>query len=197
MFKLILLLQMKCRYMQQGAETVHAANPDVLVILSGLSYDIDLSFLANRSVNLSFTNKLVFETHRYRFSNTATWADHSANEACRIVQDDMMSKSGFLLDKGFPLFVSEFGIDESANDATDESFLNCFLSYAAEHDFDWAIWALTGSYYIIQGKTNTEETYGLLNFDWSHVRNPRLLQRISTIQSPFKGMIRFCFPCFF
>ena len=84
--------------MPRGAETVHAANPDVLVILSGLSYDIDLSFLANRSVNLSFTNKLVFETHRYRFSNTATWADHSANEACRIVQDDMMSKSGFLLD---------------------------------------------------------------------------------------------------
>ncbi|KAF3963747.1 hypothetical protein CMV_011891 [Castanea mollissima] len=175
------------RYMQQGAETVHAANPNVLVILSGLSYDLDLSFLGNRSVDLSFTNKLVFEAHRYKFSDTPTWANHSADEACGIIQDDMMSKSGFLLDKGFPLFVSEFGIDESANNATDESFMNCFLSYAAEHDLDWAIWALTGSYYIRQGKTNTEETFGLLNFDWSDVQNPRLLQRISTIQSPFKG----------
>ncbi|KAJ6313481.1 hypothetical protein OIU77_014889 [Salix suchowensis] len=36
------------RYMQKGAEAVHSANPDVIVILSGLNYDKDLSFLRNR-----------------------------------------------------------------------------------------------------------------------------------------------------
>ena len=53
------------RYMLDGAEAVHIANPKVLVILSWLSYDTDLSFHRNQSVNLTFTRKLVFEVHRY------------------------------------------------------------------------------------------------------------------------------------
>ena len=57
----------------------------------------------------------------------------------------MTSKAGFLLDKGFPLFVSEFGMDERETITNDNKFKNCFLSYASELDFDWAIWALTGS----------------------------------------------------
>ena len=55
--------------MQKGAEAVHSANSDFLVILSGLSYDKDLSFLRNQQVNLTFTGKLVYETHWYGFSD--------------------------------------------------------------------------------------------------------------------------------
>ncbi|CAL5332867.1 unnamed protein product [Camellia sinensis] len=51
----------------KGAEVVHAVNPDVLVILSRLSFDKDLSFLLNYPMNLTFTGKLVFEVHWYGF----------------------------------------------------------------------------------------------------------------------------------
>lgn len=34
--------------MQEGAEAVHASNPTVLVILSGLDLDADLTFLKDR-----------------------------------------------------------------------------------------------------------------------------------------------------
>ncbi|XP_030955687.1 glycosyl hydrolase 5 family protein-like [Quercus lobata] len=175
-------------YMQHGAETVHSANPNILVVFSGLNFDLDLSFLGNKSVNLSFTKKLVFEAHRYGFTDLAIWEGNDVNKACGIVRDDMTSKTGFLLDKGFPLFVSEFGMDERETNTNDNKFMNFFLSYAAELDFDWAIWALTGSYHIREGTTDMEEFDGLLNFDWSGVRNPGFLQRISTIQSPSKRM---------
>ena len=44
----------------------------------------------------------------------------------------MTSKAGFLLDKGFPLFVSEFGMDERETITNDNKFKNCFLSYASD-----------------------------------------------------------------
>uniref|UniRef100_J3LEF2 Glycoside hydrolase family 5 domain-containing protein n=1 Tax=Oryza brachyantha TaxID=4533 RepID=J3LEF2_ORYBR len=39
------------RYMQRGAEAVHAANPAALVVMGGLGYDTDLSFLGARPVD--------------------------------------------------------------------------------------------------------------------------------------------------
>ncbi|KAG5033061.1 hypothetical protein JHK82_016616 [Glycine max] len=57
------------RYMVKGAEAVHAANPDVLVILSGLNFDTSLSFIQDRPVSLTFKGKLVFEVNRYGFTD--------------------------------------------------------------------------------------------------------------------------------
>ena len=182
--------------MQGAAERVHSANPNVLVILSGLNYDIDLSFLGNKLVSLSFTGKLVLEAHRYGFTDTNIWKSRNANQACRIVVDDMMRTSGFLLRKGFPLFVSEFGMDLRDTNINDNRYMNCFLTYAAELDFDWALWTLTGSYYIKEGAIDFEEFYGVLNFNWIDIRNPKFLQRISAINSPFQGMIGFMFSLF-
>ncbi|PQP95731.1 uncharacterized protein Pyn_10531 [Prunus yedoensis var. nudiflora] len=100
------------KYMQRGAEAVHSANPDVLVILSGLNYDKDLSFLADRPVNLTFSGKTVYEVHWYGFSDGQAWKSGNPNQVCGAVVNNMKRKSGFLLEKGFPLFVSEFGVDQ-------------------------------------------------------------------------------------
>ncbi|CAA6668047.1 unnamed protein product [Spirodela intermedia] len=55
---------------------VHAANPNALVILSGLSFSTDLSFLRRRQLDdLPFARrKLVFEFHWYAFSDGQAWA---------------------------------------------------------------------------------------------------------------------------
>ncbi|KAJ4710974.1 Cellulase (Glycosyl hydrolase family 5) [Melia azedarach] len=175
------------RYMQLGAEAVHAANPDVLVILSGLSYDKDLSFIRNQPVKLTFTGKLVFEVHWYGFSDGQAWANGNPNQVCGTVVDNMMRLSGFLLEKGWPLFVSEFGVDMRGINVNDNRYLNCFFGVAAELDLDWALWTLVGSYYLREGVIGLNEYYGLFNWNWCEIRNSSFLQRISSLQSPFRG----------
>lgn len=82
------------KYMEKGAEAVHAANPNVLVILSGLSYDKDLSFLRDRQVNLSFSGKLVFEVHWYGFSDGQAWSSENSNQVCGRVVGNFNRMSG-------------------------------------------------------------------------------------------------------
>ncbi|XP_022639400.1 uncharacterized protein LOC106767003 isoform X2 [Vigna radiata var. radiata] len=99
------------KYMVRGAEAVHAANSDVLVILSGLNFDTDLSFIRDRPVSLTFKGKLVFEVHRYGFTDGQAWVDGNPNEVCGRVTNNIRQTSAYLLDQGWPLFVSEFGGD--------------------------------------------------------------------------------------
>ncbi|KAF3789342.1 Major extracellular endoglucanase [Nymphaea thermarum] len=195
------------QYMQKGAEAVHSANPRVLVILSGLSFDTDLSFVRNSgggtSVKLSFPNKLVFELHWYGFSDGQAWVNGNPNQVCGSVVSSFMRRGGFLLtganangggseageggEEYYPLFLSEFGVDQRGVNVNDNRYLNCVLGVMAEMDMDWALWTLQGSYYLREGKIDLDETYGLLNQNWSTPRNGSLLARISVLQFPFQG----------
>ncbi|XP_022876759.1 uncharacterized protein LOC111394950 [Olea europaea var. sylvestris] len=173
--------------MQKGAEAVHAANPNVLVILSGLNYDKDLSFTLNRPLQLTFTNKLVFEVHWYGFSDGKAWETSNPNQVCGQVLGNLMRNAGFVLDKGYPLFVSEFGMDMRGTNVNDNRYFNCFMGWAAEYDLDWALWTLVGSYYLREGVVGMNEYYGVLDWNWCDIRNSSFLQRISSLQSPFRG----------
>ncbi|XP_076938600.1 glycosyl hydrolase 5 family protein-like isoform X2 [Bidens hawaiensis] len=175
------------KYMQKGAERVHAVNPDVLVIVSGLNYDLDLSFLQKNPVTLSFSKKLVFEIHWYGFSDGNDWITSNVNEECGRVIDRMETNALFLLDQGYPLFMSEWGVDQSGTNDNDNRYLNCLLGWAAEHDLDWALWTIVGSYYYREGVGGMEESYGVLNWNWHEPRNSNFLEKISPLQSPFQA----------
>ncbi|KAL2903448.1 Glycosyl hydrolase 5 family protein [Bienertia sinuspersici] len=175
------------RCMQKGAEAVHKANPNVLVILSGLSYDKDFNFLRKKPVSLSFTGKLVFEAHWYAFSDGQAWKNENPNQVCSRVVNNIMGMSGFLLNQGFPMFISEWGIDLRGINVNDNRYLNCFLAWMVEHDLDWALWTMVGSYYLREGVVGMNEYYGLLNSNWAEVRNTSFLERISVMQSPLQG----------
>ncbi|KAG7599467.1 Glycoside hydrolase family 5 [Arabidopsis suecica] len=148
------------KYMQQGAEAVHSANKNVLVILSGLTFDTDLSFVRCLPVNLSFTGKLVFELHWYSFSDKNSWEVNNPNNNCGQVLNQIENSGGFLLNQGFLLFLSEFGIDKREINANDDRYFGCLTGWAAENDVDWSIWTLTGSYYLRQGMVGMTENYG-------------------------------------
>ncbi|CAN0929325.1 Glycosyl hydrolase 5 family protein, partial [Linum grandiflorum] len=182
------------RYMTRGAEAVHTANPNVLVILSGLNYDGDLSFLNDEPVKLTFSKKLVFEVHWYGFTDGDGWANGNPNQVCGRVIDHLRKSAGFLLDKEHPLFVSEFGIDQSGGNVNDDRFINCFLGYAAELDLDWAVWTVAGSYYLGEGVVGMSEPYGLLNSDWVEIRNTGFLEKLSALQRPFQGTLLLLVP---
>ncbi|KAK4780771.1 hypothetical protein SAY87_016877 [Trapa incisa] len=176
------------KHMEQGAEAVHSENPNVLVILSGMSFDKDFSFLHNRPVNISFSNKLVFELHWYSFSNGNAWKTGDSNKLCGQITASMMDSAGFLAkEKGYPIFVSEFGVDMAGKNVGDNKFLSCFMAAAAEQDWDYAVWALPGSYYFRQGTKDMDESYGLMNHNWTAVRNITTLKRINALRLPFRG----------
>ncbi|WOH13656.1 hypothetical protein DCAR_0833167 [Daucus carota subsp. sativus] len=175
------------RYVQQGAEAVHSANPNLLVIVSGLSYDRDLSSLLKKPLNLTFTGKVVFEAHWYSFSDGSAWIDGNPNQVCGRAVKYMMEKAGgFLLAQGYPLFVSEFGIDQRGTNDNDNRYFNCFLGWAAENDLDSALWTLGGSYYLREGVVGLEEFYGMYDWNWGKIRNPSFLQRIAALHRPHK-----------
>lgn len=178
--------------MQQGAQAVHEANPDVLVIMSGLNYDTDLKFLASTPVSLGFTNKLVYEMHWYSFTDGDAWERTPSNELCKTVTDRVNDHIAFVaktLSPSAPLFISEFGIDERGTNVGDNRYINCFFAFAADGDFDWALWTLQGSYYIRNGQHNFEETYGIFNVGWDGLRNPTFVSRLQSLQKPFQGLI--------
>ncbi|KAJ3675310.1 hypothetical protein LUZ60_004352 [Juncus effusus] len=176
------------KYMQMGAEAVHKANPKVLVVLSGLYFDNDLSFLSNKQVKLSFKVKLVFEVHWYSFSNSKPWSKLNMNQACGKITKDIMRKAGFLVDQGWPLFMSEFGVDNRGISDNDNRYLGCVLGLLAELDLDWALWTLPGSFYFREGVVDMDETYAILNHDWSKTRNSTILRNIQAVQQPFRGI---------
>ncbi|KAJ0971495.1 hypothetical protein J5N97_019454 [Dioscorea zingiberensis] len=170
----------------QGASKIHEANPDVLVIVSGLHYDTDLSFLLHRPLNSTYDNKLVFEAHWYSFGQRQAWANKSPNSVCSGATKMFDERAAFLTqgddEAATPLFVSEFGVDQRGWNRADNRFLSCFLSFAAETDLDWALWTLQGSYYVRKGVVGLDETYGVLDANWDQPRNPKFQQRFRLIQ---------------
>ncbi|RWR92634.1 Cellulase protein [Cinnamomum micranthum f. kanehirae] len=122
------------------------------------------------------------ELHSY------SWYSGNLDGACGKYVKDVMRAGGFLLDQGWPLFISEFGADGWGTNANDNNFLNCFFGLAAERDLEWAPWAFQGSYYL-RRKVGTDEVYGLLDSSWGQLRNASFLQRLSTIQPPSQDVL--------
>ncbi|KAL5552751.1 hypothetical protein UlMin_040152 [Ulmus minor] len=183
-------------YMQKGAEAVHKANPKVLVFLSGLKSDKNLSFLRKRPLKLSFSGKVVFEIHWYAFSDGVAWQSRYPNLVCSIVVNNLMKQAGFLLNEGWPLIVTEFGVDQRGTNLNDNRYLDCFLATASKLDLDWAVWTLVGSYYLREGVVEMEEFYGILNKDWNgHLRDDDGVKTVKLFvkQNTVKGW-RSCSP---
>lgn len=116
--------------MPKGGEAVHAANPEVLVILSGIDYDTNLSFLRDRFFNVSFTDKLVFEQHWYSFSDGRdSWVKHNSNDLCAKIIEKVTHNGGFLIGRGFPLFLTEFALVKICRIATTKPWLYSLKSW--------------------------------------------------------------------
>ncbi|PIA64507.1 hypothetical protein AQUCO_00100172v1 [Aquilegia coerulea] len=175
------------RYMTEGAEAVHRANQNVLVILSGLEFDINLGFLNSHLVKLSFTGKLVFEVHQYSFSMGDAWIRGNPNDVCGSFQDGFWGNAGYLLQQGFPLFVSEFGGDLRETNEKDNRYFPCMFGVLADFDMDWAWWSFQGSYYWRDNTEDLEEVYGVLDKNWNETRNPKFMEKIYAIQTQYQG----------
>ena len=166
------------RYVAAGAARVHEAFPAALVIVGGSLSATDLSFLRVRSLDTAaWAGKHVWEMHAYEFTVTFP----RLFDSCDVVRSEYGLFGGFVLeqDRSFtgPLFLSEFGVGMQGgprhgglSDA-DAAYFDCLRGWLVENDADWALWALQGSYYVREGRAEYDETWGLMNKDWSGVRN--------------------------
>ncbi|KAL1551964.1 cellulase [Salvia divinorum] len=172
------------KYMQEGANTIHAQNPDLLVIVSGLNADTNLGYLRSKAFNVNFTNKLVFEAHWYTFGIPDKAWTAQTNNLCatqtKRARDDYLFLTS--AKNSFPVFMGEFGIDERGLNVADNRYITCFLAVVAEFDVDWALWSLQGSYILRQGIVNHDEYYGILDIDWDRLRSPAFVSRLQIIQ---------------
>ncbi|TFK68059.1 glycoside hydrolase family 5 protein [Pluteus cervinus] len=160
----------------QAGRLVHQSNPDVLVVVGGVQSATDLTHVRTNPLDTSgWPGKHVWEWHAYSF--TLTFPDLG----CFLTQQEYGAFAGFVLEQGEaftgPLILSEFGVGLSGGPDNglvdkDNNYLQCLVSYMTNNDADWAVWAVQGSYYVRDGVVDYEETWGLLNKDWSDTRNP-------------------------
>nr|XP_043609053.1 glycosyl hydrolase 5 family protein-like [Erigeron canadensis] len=175
------------RWVRRGATTIHNTNSNVLVIIPGLHYDLDFSALKTNPLGLDerLSNKIVYETHRYSFTaGQARWLRQPLNQVCLSIIRDTYKNVGFLTTgpNPAPLFISEFGVNLMGTNRANNLFLPCYMAYLSEMDLDWALWSLQGSYYLRQGIQNMDEPYGLLNNDWTGLRNPDFNRKLYLVQ---------------
>lgn len=173
-------------WVERGVKTIHRGNQNLLVLVSGLDYDVDFRFLKTKPLRVNIGNKLVYETHRYGFTEQQAplWLNQSVNYMCTNITQEIEDKAGFLFrgKNPAPLFITEFGVDQMGDNMADNYFLTCYLSWLAENDLDWTIWALQGSYYLRDGNHDPEETYGMFNSSWGPLRSPQFHTKLQLIQ---------------
>ncbi|XP_076887470.1 glycosyl hydrolase 5 family protein-like [Bidens hawaiensis] len=177
-------------YMQQGGGAIHHENPDILVIFSGLSYDTNLGFLKGQPLMIKLDNKLVFESHWYPFGQPEDKWIFQTNEYCAGVTKTFMDNTGFLLQDNknpVPLFLSEFGLDQSGGNEVENRYLVCLLATVAEMDVDWALWQLPGSFMLREGKVDVEDVFGMYDSKWKKLRNATMVDKLRFIQTNIQG----------
>lgn len=157
-----------------AADIVNAANPNILIFLSGLDYDTKLTPIPGgddlgggkkfRLSDFLYKDKLVLELHNYQTSA----------KKCSDIE-------GGLWDNGFratypgvanrmPVVLTEFGFTQ-ADKSYNGVYATCLHSLMVKWKTGWMVWAVSGSYYTRGGTQDYEETWGLLNHQWSDWRN--------------------------
>lgn len=168
-------------YVNQGVSSIYNANQNLLIVIGGVGYATDLSYLYGKPFNRSpYPNKVIYEFHNYEWS--------FSQPDCTQHKKLMGDRAGYLLvqDEEYtgPLWLSEFGWAQNNPSAAENAYIKCLVSYMEDNDAEWAYWALMGSYYVRDKTANKDETFGLLATDWSGWRNgtfPTTLGKMMTV----------------
>ncbi|BAT97907.1 hypothetical protein LR48_Vigan11g036200 [Vigna angularis] len=178
------------RYMSQGAVAIHNANPNVLVLISGLNYDTELQFLRKKPLKIDLGKKMVFETHLYSWSGIGTlklkeiWTKQPLNRICANNVKAIDYRAGFLTtgENAAPLIFTEFGFNEAGSSEEDNRFLTCLQTYLLGKDMDWGFWAFQGSYYLKKDQVQVEESFGVMDATWRNLRYPNFTDKFQLLQ---------------
>lgn len=162
-----------------AANAVHEANPDLLVILSGLGYDTTMQPIVrgqaltpgtkvfSRADFPGLEEKLLIELHNYNRA-AAKCSDVSGalyNGGAQAMNPDEPTTVNV-----FPVFVTEFGFPQS-NGTWQGVYSTCLAEWLPGNTAGWMQWVVVGSYYERSGVQDVDEAWGLYNHDWTAWRD--------------------------
>lgn len=173
---------------RQGADAVHGANPDTLVVLSGLNYDTTMQPVVrgqtldggDRTFSFDdfagYADKLVIELHNYQ-TGASSCADLSGslyNGGAQAMNPDEASTVNV-----FPVLVTEFGFAQDGQ-TYKSVYSTCLAEWLPGNTAGWMSWVVAGSYYERQGQQEFDEAWGLYNADWSGWRDEAYVTELLT-----------------
>ncbi|KAH7382626.1 glycosyl hydrolase family 5 protein-like protein/cellulase [Phaeosphaeria sp. MPI-PUGE-AT-0046c] len=170
--------------MMPVATAVNKANPNILIFLSGLDYDTKLSPVPTASdlgngkkfmlSDFAYKNKLVLELHNYQNDATNCGSIESG------LWDNGFRATGEKAVNKMPVVLTEFGFNNADNSYT-KTYATCLKKLMPQWRTGWTVWEIGGSYYIRSGTQDYEETWGLLNHDWSGWRNKDAIKQLQAM----------------
>ncbi|KAG0456056.1 hypothetical protein HPP92_023844 [Vanilla planifolia] len=86
------------------------------------------------------------------------------NQVCGSIGASVMKGGIPGVKQGWPLFFSEFGVDQGGINTSDSRYLGCFLGLAAELDVDWALWTLQRKLLSKEGVLGMEGSMVLFSY---------------------------------
>jgi hypothetical protein len=167
-------------FVKQGTTAIHETNPDLLIFLSGLSYDtyIEPVFLGtalspgtqkfSRADFPGYADKLVLEIHNYE--NDIGSCDSLKGNLYKKGFKAMHPEDRETVNV-FPVMLTEFGFAMDASTYR-KTYPTCLATYLPQEKAGFFIWVLSGSYYIRAGKQEFDEAWGLVTKDWKDWRQP-------------------------
>jgi hypothetical protein len=146
------------------ASGVSSVNPNLLIFLSGLGFDTDLSpipiggDLGNgkkfRTTDFQ-KNKVVLELHNYQ--NKADNCDNMKNGMLKGGWNAL--RTGGSIVNTLPVVMTEFGFLQDEKTAS-TVYATCLKDFLIAQHAGWHYWVLAGSYYLRQGKQDSDEQWG-------------------------------------
>ncbi|KAH4264542.1 hypothetical protein HBH92_148860 [Parastagonospora nodorum] len=167
-----------------AANAVNKANPNILIFLSGLDYDTKLNPIPSAEDlgngkkfqlgDFAYKNKLVLELHNYQndITNCGSMESGLWNNGFRATWPTAINK--------MPVVLTEFGFNQADNSYT-KTYATCIKKLMPQWQTGWTVWVISGSYYIRSGTQDFEETWGLVNHDWSAWRNNDAINQLKAM----------------
>jgi endoglucanase len=172
----------------RAGKRIQAKNPDLLIVVEGLNSADDLTGAGARPIVLTVPGKLVYEAHQYGFFRPGLPAipglggTYGSMTAAALASASA-KQWGYLTDPGkpftAPVWLGEFGDSASS----DRKWMTNLAAYLRTLDADFAYWALNGGPKAAGGP----EPFGLLEDDWTTVRQDWRLELLKSLQAPVKG----------
>ncbi|WP_105181690.1 glycoside hydrolase family 5 protein [Pseudoalteromonas sp. T1lg21] len=164
-------------------------NANLLIMVGGLRWQVDLEEVKEQPIKLKSKNKLVYVAHDYVWNHE----EEDLHDPQRFASS-AYKRWGFVLEPNkpytAPLYLSEWGgctqlgADNKPCPENRYQFLTAFVNYLCDLEegssVSWAYWPLNGTqlmgYNRIEGEV---EAYGLLKPDWKSWASPRLVARLN------------------
>eukprot|EP01121_Diplochlamys_sp_Union-15-3_P022633 TRINITY_DN9707_c0_g1_i2.p1 TRINITY_DN9707_c0_g1~~TRINITY_DN9707_c0_g1_i2.p1 ORF type:complete len:379 (-),score=48.71 TRINITY_DN9707_c0_g1_i2:38-1174(-) len=166
---------------QNLGNQILSINPNLLIFVEGINYALDLTGVRNLPIKLNVADRVVYEAHNYQWD----FSFSSYND----FKSKLDNSWGYIVNENIaPLWLGEFGTCHSSvscvqGNSAQGIWFQYLIQYIKSNDLSWSYWALDGTESSGTGRTyNAEESYGILNMQWSGVKLNEMMEALKTIQ---------------